>query len=158
MKFKVTKISPDKLPTENTQFIPSYNLKNGFLGDHNSYVILNDNDFKNKYGYISNYIEDDGGYQYLDYFDNDDTKTRIQLHSLEFNAGGRDVNRAKNPTKRKQEDTAENPFVAIVVVKELFYYNKNKIILENPRGIRCILISVGNTGYFDSPNPFSRNT
>jgi hypothetical protein len=29
--------------------------------------------------------------------------------------------------KRKQDEIVENPFV---VVKELFYYNKNKIILE----------------------------
>ena len=44
--------------------------------------------------------------------------------------GGRDANRAENLTKRKQDEIAENPFVTIVVIKELFYYKINKIIFE----------------------------
>ena len=38
--------------------------------------------------------------------------------------GGQNTNRAENPTKRKQDEIVENPFVAIaiVVVKKLFYF------------------------------------
>ena len=51
----------------------------------------------------------------------------------EYNKGGANTKRAEKIQKRKQDETAENPFVAIVVIKELFYYKINKIILERNR-------------------------
>jgi hypothetical protein len=53
-----------------------------------------------------------------DYIGND----LAEYYSLK-NMGGQNANRAENPTKRKPEDIAENPFV---VVKELFYSSTKK--------------------------------
>lgn len=57
---------------------------------------------------------------------NNNNKMKLKC-KYQKTGGGQNANRAeKITTKRKQDEPAENQFVAIVVVKELFYYKKIK--------------------------------
>ena len=60
---------------------------------------------------------------------NDDTISNAENLSKEqrgYFIGGSKRKSSRKNQKKKPDDIAENPFVAIVVVKELFYYNKIK--------------------------------